>query len=343
MMKISNSSKAANLEKLQAIGVRVPVFTILTSDVIAYIKESHEPKHKLASVLGLRSELHIETSKKTWSIRSSGNYSTPGRMSTVLNIDSEMSSMYNGFKQVVESSKSKRLSKYLDVKNIDDFEFEIIVQEMIDASTSKTDCSGVLTTIHPVTQMPGLYGNIAIGQRGDKLMSGTVNSHSLYDIPDFDMTGYLSLIKQVDIIKRHFTEPQEIEFVIKGSVAWILQTRNFSKFNLSNIVNIDDQIDIDNLMGQGTSATPFSCIGEVTYDRLNCENKILITDFTDFDDVVELVDCLGIITKIGGTLSHAALIARDFEKPCIVGTKFNNDPREGDIVILHNKGGIFKT
>lgn len=51
--------------------------------------------------------------------------------------------------------------------------------------------------------------------------------------------------------------------------------------------------------------------------------------------------CAGIVTDYGGMLSHAAIVAREYGIPCIVGTqnatsKFKN----GDIIQIDSSSGI---
>ena len=53
--------------------------------------------------------------------------------------------------------------------------------------------------------------------------------------------------------------------------------------------------------------------------------------------------CSGIITESGGVLSHTAIVAREFSKPCIVGVKNATDVlKNGQVVILDANNGIIK-
>jgi len=51
------------------------------------------------------------------------------------------------------------------------------------------------------------------------------------------------------------------------------------------------------------------------------KDKILVTEMTKPEIVPFLKGCLGIITDEGGMLCHASILAREFNLPCIVGTK----------------------
>lgn len=50
------------------------------------------------------------------------------------------------------------------------------------------------------------------------------------------------------------------------------------------------------------------------------KNDILVTPMTDPNFVIAMAKVRGIITDFGGMLCHAAIVAREFHKPCIVGT-----------------------
>lgn len=73
------------------------------------------------------------------------------------------------------------------------------------------------------------------------------------------------------------------------------------------------------------------------------ENDILITPMTDPDYVIPMTKSKGIVTNFGGILCHAAIVARELQKPCIVGTKTaTNVIKEGwRILIDGSKGEIY--
>ena len=50
-----------------------------------------------------------------------------------------------------------------------------------------------------------------------------------------------------------------------------------------------------------------------------------------------------IITDKGGVLSHAAIVAREMKKPCIIGTKVATEVlHDGDLVEVDADNGIVK-
>ncbi len=71
--------------------------------------------------------------------------------------------------------------------------------------------------------------------------------------------------------------------------------------------------------------------------------EIVVIDTLGPDNVKYLQGIAGIITNAGGILSHAALVAREFRIPCVVGTKYATQLlRTGDIVSLDANTGTVK-
>ena len=46
---------------------------------------------------------------------------------------------------------------------------------------------------------------------------------------------------------------------------------------------------------------------------------ILVTHETNPDDIAGMAKAVGILTQTGGATSHAAVVARAMDKPCVVG------------------------
>ena len=72
------------------------------------------------------------------------------------------------------------------------------------------------------------------------------------------------------------------------------------------------------------------------------EGDILVTTMTSPDYVIGMKKAGAIVTEVGGMLSHAAIVARELRKPCIVGTEIATKViHDGDIVELHcGKGTV---
>jgi pyruvate,orthophosphate dikinase len=77
----------------------------------------------------------------------------------------------------------------------------------------------------------------------------------------------------------------------------------------------------------GVNASPGAAVGQVFFDADTAEAKakeegldvIMVRPFTKPDDVHGMLASKGILTSEGGATSHAAVVARQFGIPCVVG------------------------
>ncbi len=123
-----------------------------------------------------------------------------------------------------------------------------------------------------------------------------------------------------------------------------------------------EAIEHDNLMATGLNVSPGAAVGVVALDanlaeRWANEGKqvIMVRPETKPDDVHGMLAAAGILTSRGGRTSHAALVARQFGKPAVVGvsemeidfgartmTIENHVIAEGDFVSIDgNTGEVF--
>ncbi len=79
------------------------------------------------------------------------------------------------------------------------------------------------------------------------------------------------------------------------------------------------------LLGKGVNASPGAAVGKAYFDADLAEAKakegpvVMVRPFTKPDDVHGMIAAKGILTSEGGATSHAAVVARQFGKPCVVG------------------------
>ena len=81
------------------------------------------------------------------------------------------------------------------------------------------------------------------------------------------------------------------------------------------------------LYAKGVNASPGAAVGQVYFDADKAEQMakeqhqqvIMVRPFTKPDDVHGMLAAKGILTSEGGATSHAAVVARQFGVPCVVG------------------------
>ncbi|HEY5729849.1 MAG TPA: pyruvate, phosphate dikinase [Anaerolineales bacterium] len=115
---------------------------------------------------------------------------------------------------------------------------------------------------------------------------------------------------------------------------------------------------------KGVNASPGAAVGQVYFDADTAEkmakeakqNTIMVRPFTKPDDVHGMIASQGVLTSEGGATSHAAVVARQFGIPCVVGAsaiKIDLEKRQmtaGEVTVKEgewisvdgNTGKVFK-
>jgi len=81
------------------------------------------------------------------------------------------------------------------------------------------------------------------------------------------------------------------------------------------------------MIATGVNASPGAAVGQIYFDADTAEEMgknhkqdvIMVRPFTKPDDVHGMLAAKGILTSEGGATSHAAVVARQFGVPCVVG------------------------
>ena len=172
-------------------------------------------------------------------------------------------------------------------------------------------------------------------------------------------------------LERYFGFVQDIEFTIESNILWILQSRDaelnaqasfkvLSDFVNEEIINqtealklikdnhiekafvpiLDDSQKLKSLT-KGLPASPGVVSGLVVFDieginriKNRDEKSILILIETNTNDIKAMHASDGILTSRGGLTSHAAVVARGLNKPCITGAiEIEINPKDKNISI----------
>jgi pyruvate,orthophosphate dikinase len=101
----------------------------------------------------------------------------------------------------------------------------------------------------------------------------------------------------------------------------------------------------DTYLAKGVNASPGAAVGQVYFDADTAEkmakeskqDTIMVRPFTKPDDVHGMIASKGVLTSEGGATSHAAVVARQFGIPCIVGATTVKIDLESRIMNVGNK------
>lgn len=312
-------SKALNLEIMFDMGLNVPEFYVVDS------------VHDLLPIM-LASDLY-------YSVRSSGNISTPGRMQTFLNVHSSKIPFY--VDRVLRSGKEKRVIEYLNSINypIDDFEVQCIIQKYIPVRPGTSDISAVIHVHSNRDKIEMQYANVP----GDQLMSGEVTPKQItIDASDL---GYSEIYQAAQILKNRFNSDLEIEVTRHNTVWYFLQFRTAYFGNEDVIENKPSQSQMTiNPSAFARYVINGREIGGILTRNINVDcpsNHIYLTDDTSFDDLDKLLKFKAILTTKGGSMCHAGAICRIHNKTALLTVEPHTALLESVPIIIFPSGEIY--
>jgi len=116
------------------------------------------------------------------------------------------------------------------------------------------------------------------------------------------------------------TKDEAVERVTPENVDTLLHPQ----FDLSAM---NDAEKTGTLIARGVNASPGAAVGQIYFDadiaekmaKESKQNVIMVRPFTKPDDVHGMIASKGVLTSEGGATSHAAVVARQFGIPCVVG------------------------
>jgi pyruvate,orthophosphate dikinase len=167
---------------------------------------------------------------------------------------------------------------------------------------------------------------------------------------------YEQFLKIINTLETHYRDMQDVEFTIENGKLWMLQTRtgkrtaasavtiavNLAKEGLIDkkeaIMRVEpEHIDLllrpsfdpkaeKTLIAAGLNASPGAGVGIAIFDAERAKEAaeagkdvILVRPETAPDDVPGMLASKGVLTQKGGATSHAAVVARGSNLPCVAG------------------------
>lgn len=250
------------------------------------------------------------------------------------------------------------------------------VQAMVFGNRDDSSGTGVAFTRDPSTGEPEAYGDFMVNAQGEDVVAGTSVTRPLSDL-DYLFPDVANQLREIFArLEKHFRDMCDIEFTIEQGRLWMLQTRPGMRTGAAALRMAVDMVhdpDIalsrseaisritgDHLdqvlhptfaqslsvdpLATGLAASPGAAVGRAYFDADSAvaasqrgERVVLVRSETSPDDVSGMMVSEGIITARGGLVSHAAVVARGWGKPAVVGVTSlvvsAREARIGDTVI----------
>ena len=259
---------------------------------------------------------------------------------------------------VFRSWNSDRARAYRRHEGIpDDLGTGVTVQAMVFGNHGPDSGTGVLFTRNPATGERMLYGDIMFGAQGEDVVAGTHRTEPLGVLDERMPDVAVQLREYADRLERHFADLCDIEFTIERGRLWLLQVR-VGKRSPQAALRIAVEMAEDpafpltreeavrrvahllaqppvtargrtaglTALARGLPASPGIASGEVVTSPSAAvaaaqagRRVILVRAETSPDDVHGMASAAGILTSRGGLASHAAVVARGWGIPAVVG------------------------
>jgi pyruvate,orthophosphate dikinase len=264
----------------------------------------------------------------------------------------------SAIESVFRSWNSPRACTYREHEGIPDgMCTAVTVQTMVFGNMDDDSGTGVLFTRNPATGESSLYGDIMFRAQGEDVVAGGSTPEPIAVLDDRLPDAALQLRGYADLLERHYRDLCDIEFTIERGKLWLLQVRigkrssqaalrialemardpDFPLSRAEAVERVADQlaapsdssgkIDPDALLlAEGLPASPGLASGRIAMtperaiamaDEGNA--VILVRPETSPDDVHGMARVAGILTSRGGLASHAAVVARGWGIPAVVG------------------------
>ncbi len=280
---------------------------------------------------------------------------------------------------VFRSWNGKRAVDYRTASGIPhDLGTAVNVQTMVFGNLDSSSATGVCMSRNGTTGEPGLEGDYLENAQGEDVVAGTRRTEPLSRLAERSPELYTELEDIARRLEQHHRNMQDLEFTIEAGKLWVLQTRDGKRTAEAEVriaVDMADeglisrrealervsaaQVDVflhpkfdpsaigsREPLAEGLAVSPGAAVGQVVFDADRAERAgsadrpvVLVRPDTKPDDVHGMLAAVGIVTSRGGRTSHAALVARQFGRPAVVGVSsmeidlVGRELRVGDTVV----------
>lgn len=258
---------------------------------------------------------------------------------------------------VFKSWRSPRAIEYRKMEGIpEDWGTAVTVQAMVFGNMNDQSGSGVLFTRNPSTGEPGMFGEFLPNAQGEDVVAGVRTPLKLEQMKKDWPVVYEQLNNVATAAEVARKDMQDMEFTVQDGTLYMLQTRSGKRsaqaafriamdmvdeklitpdeaisrvstkqYKVVKRPSIDPEFKTKHLakgleasVGIGTGKVALSSEKAVEMAKAG-EKVILVTHETTPDDIAGMYASVGILTQTGGATSHAAVVARGMDKPCVVG------------------------
>ena len=233
------------------------------------------------------------------------------------------------------------------------------IQTMVYGNIGDNSATGVAMSRNASTGEHEPEGDFLVNAQGEDVVAGIRQTQPLSELKDIMPDAYKEFLAIASKLEKHYRNMQDMEFTIENGKLWLLQTRDGKRTAQAEVKIAVDMVEeglitkeeavwrvkpaqVDFFLhpqlsnealktakkvASGLNVSPGAAVGVVAFDADTAERwakeenrkVIMVRPETKPDDVHGMLAAQGILTSRGGRTSHAALVARQFGKPAVVG------------------------
>lgn len=234
----------------------------------------------------------------------------------------------------------------------------VTVQRMVFGNAGGSSGAGVGFTRHPSTGEPQPWVDFLFNAQGEDVVSGRRSAQGHDELASVAPRVWAELVDATHQLEHSFGDMQDFEFTVENDTLWMLQTRNGKRTAQAKAriaLDLCDEGVIDKpearkrtegldettlslarvVAGDGESLVPLAhgvsaahgvAVGEIALDETRAQARqaagapvLLVRQDAETRDIVALEIAAGLLTARGARTSHAAVVARQLGKVCLVG------------------------
>ena len=275
---------------------------------------------------------------------------------------------------VYRSWENPRAEEYRRLNKLDGLEgTAVTIQAMVFGNAGGRSGAGVAFSRNPATGANELYVDFLMDAQGEDVVAG----RRMLGNADLLSARLPQVARELAdgaaLLEREFRDIQDVEFTVENGNLFFLQTRSAKRTPRAALHVLVDfvreglldprtalsraaEIDLERAritrfankvpaVTTALSASPGVATGRTAFDSMRAkalaaakEPVILVRHDTSTDDVAGFAASAGILTAVGGRTAHAAVVARQLGKVCLVGCRdLKIDERGGCGEIAGNK------
>lgn len=333
--------KALGLDELARLGYRVPNFAVISFD--------EDIDKEIEEILPT---INFEDGS-LWAVRSSANIedgdslSFAGQFESVMGVEKD--NIRDTIAYVRQSVSSDRLQEYCRIFGVDpsSIKVNVIIQRF-----EEPKYSGVWMSDNKGGYLEWIDG------RGENLVDGTTTPYKeVYDYegnylgnstdqPQLSDENGLEIASICREIESRVGHPVDLEFCITESGLQWVQMRAVTREISEKEKSVADNLGKKYI--EGEPASSFKAEGPVYRHDLRGadqwvagDGNILVTKSTSPSDMFLLMTSNGVVTELGGRLSHAAVVCRELGKACVTGVNIGDIEDNSQVTVDGSTGRVY--